>query len=218
MSKPPSKRSNKQRRTPQRGGSVPWAVVFAAVVLLSVIALVLAKPRPIPLVQATTVGAAVFPAGDTTAGGQGAPVDSIGCSTTEQLVYHIHSHLALYISGRQTAVPMGIGIVPPRQVTQNFVTGGKCFYWLHTHDATGIIHIESPSQRVYTLGDFFDVWGRPLSATGLLGHKGPVTVFVNGKRYTGNPRNIALTAHRQITLEAGSPVVTPPTYAFPAGL
>lgn len=37
--------------------------------------------------------------------------------------------------------------------------GGSCFEPLHTHDASGIIHIEgpNPSQR-YTLGDFFAVW------------------------------------------------------------
>lgn len=217
MSNKPSKKVNR-RKPPKRRGGVPWTLVFTVVVLAAVVAVIVAQPKPIQLVQATTIGAVAFPAGDTAQGGQGAPVDAISCNTTEQLVYHIHAHLSLYVNGRQLAVPMGIGIVPPRQVTQHFVTGGKCFYWLHTHDNTGIIHIESPIQKDYTLGDFFDIWGRPLSTTDLVGHKGPVTVFVDGKRYTGNPRNILLTAHKQIALETGSPVVTPPTYTFPAGL
>jgi len=34
--------------------------------------------------------------------------------------------------------------------------------WLHTHAADGIIHTESPVERTYTLGDFFDIWGQPL--------------------------------------------------------
>lgn len=218
--KPPKnpQRATGKRPAPARRGGVPWMLVFTAVVLGAVVALIVAKPRPIQLVQASTVGAAAFPAGNTAQGGQGSPVDTIGCSTTEQVVYHIHAHLSLYVNGKQLAVPLGVGIVPPRQVVQNFVSGGKCYYWLHTHDATGIIHIESPSKRDYTLGNFFDIWGRPLSSTDLLGHKGPVTVFVNGKRYTGDPRNIVLTAHLQIALETGSPIVTPPTYTFPAGL
>ena len=36
---------------------------------------------------------------------------------------------------------------------------------LHTHDASGIVHIESPDKRDYTLGQFFDVWGVRLSST-----------------------------------------------------
>ena len=42
--------------------------------------------------------------------------------------------------------------------------GGQCFYWLHTHTSDGVIHIESPTQRIYTLGQFFDEWHQPLSA------------------------------------------------------
>jgi hypothetical protein len=30
---------------------------------------------------------------------------------------------------------------------------------LHTHDTTGLIHIESTDIRTFTLGQFFDVWG-----------------------------------------------------------
>jgi hypothetical protein len=30
---------------------------------------------------------------------------------------------------------------------------------IHTHDTSGIVHIESPTVRPFTLGQFFDVWG-----------------------------------------------------------
>src|SRR5581483_12030445 len=30
---------------------------------------------------------------------------------------------------------------------------------LHTHEPDGIIHVESPVNRKFTLGEFFDVWG-----------------------------------------------------------
>ena len=43
-------------------------------------------------------------------------------------------------------------------------SGGQCIYWLHTHAPDGVIHVESPTERIYTLGDFFDEWHQPLSA------------------------------------------------------
>ncbi len=177
-----------------------------------------ASGRPITLVQATVVGHTRFPNGDTPRGGQGQPVDGIQASASEQIVYHIHAHLSLFDHGRQVALPRGIGIVPPRVVQNGFVVGGQAFYWLHTHDATGIIHIESPVRKLYTLAQFFAVWGEPLTRRDVAGMNGAVTVFLNGRPYRGNPGAITLVAHREITLEVGQPVVPPPVYTFPPGL
>jgi hypothetical protein len=69
------------------------------------------------------------------------------------------------------------------------------------------MHIESPTQRIYTLGDFFDEWHQPLSATQVAAASGPVVAFVNGKRRTGNPSAIPLDPHAVIQLDVGSPVV-----------
>ena len=92
---------------------------------------------------------------------------------------------------------------------------GQGIYWLHTHDATGIIHVESPDDRTYTLGQFFDIWGQPLTSGEVAGLKGVVRAYIDGKPSSGNPRGIVLGAHLQITLEVGAPIVPPPTYAFP---
>src|SRR5207302_6989937 len=98
----------------------------------------------------------------------GSAVDGIECAAAEQLVYHIHAHLTIYVNGAARQVPEGVGIAPPRQETQTdagpYVTGGKCFYWLHTHTDDGIIHVEAPSQQTYTLGQFFDLWGQTRGA------------------------------------------------------
>ncbi len=59
---------------------------------------------------------------------------------------------------------------------------------------------------------------RTLATNNLLGRLGHVATYVNGKLYTGQPAEIPLSAHLQITLELGTPVVTPPKYVFPAGL
>ena len=111
-------------------------------------------------------------------------------------------------------MPAGIGIPDAAaQQTQAgpFVDSGKCFYWLHTHAADGIIHIESPVQRTYTLGEFFDEWGQPLSPTQAGPAKGKVTVIVNGKVFKGNPRNVPLGSHENLQLDVGTPLVAPET-------
>lgn len=172
----------------------------------------------IPLVQGTEIGGSFFEPGDTPQGGNGQPVDGIEGSSMEMLRVHIHAHLSIFNKGQQIAVPYGIGIVRPFQLVNGFVARGNGFYWLHTHDATGIIHIESPTDRTYTLGNFFDVWGEPLTTRTVAGLQGAVHAFVNGNPYTGDPRAITLTAHELVTLEVGAPIVQPPVYIFPNGL
>jgi len=176
------------------------------------------RAAPIPLVQGTQVGRATFDPGDTPRGGTGQPVDGIEGSSREMLLVHIHAHLALFFNGQQIAIPCGIGIVKPFRIENGFVGVGSGFYWLHTHDATGIIHIESPDARSYTLGNFFDIWGEPLGVRGVAGLNGAVCAFVDGKAYAGDLRAIRFGAHTQITLEVGGPVVPPPVYLFPTGL
>jgi hypothetical protein len=153
---------------------------------------------------------------------QGQPVDGISCETSEQVVYHIHAHLAVYTNGKTRIIPEGIGIVPPTQVVQTsagpFVVAGKCFYWLHSHTADGIIHVESPSQRVYTLGNYFDIWNQPLSATQVGPAHGQVAAYVDGQPFPGDPRSIPLNAHTLIQLDVGSASPGPQPFTFPAGL
>jgi hypothetical protein len=142
----------------------------------------------------------------------GQSVDGIQCGAGEQLAFHIHSRLTLFVNGHSERVPYGVGIADPRLqpgLGVPFVGGGACFSWLHTHAADGIIHIESPVHRTFTLGNFFDVWGQSLSSTQLGPEKGPVTAFLNGKEWTGDPRDIPLGAHTQIQLEVGRPLVAP---------
>jgi hypothetical protein len=151
----------------------------------------------------------------------GQKVDGIGCDTSEQVLFHIHAHLTIFVNGKPRQVPAAIGIPDARaQSTPQgpFIGSGKCFYWLHTHAADGIIHTESPVQRTYVLGDFFDEWGQPLGPDLLGPVKGHVTAIYNGKLYRGNPRDIPLTRHAQIQLEVGTPLVAPESIRWPSGL
>jgi hypothetical protein len=153
----------------------------------------------------------------------GQPVNGIACQTGEQLASHIHAHLAVYSNGALRAVPRGIGITPPTKEQNSptegpFIASGSCFYWLHTHTQDGIVHIESPTPKTYNLGNFFDIWGQPLSSTQVSTALGNVTAYVNGKQYKGDPRSIPLTAHAVIQLDVGSPTVPPKPFSFPKGL
>jgi hypothetical protein len=58
-------------------------------------------------------------------------------------VVHIHAHLDVSVDGQPVVVPGGIGIGWSSQGISP----------LHTHNASGVIHIESPVNRAYTLGE-----------------------------------------------------------------
>lgn len=171
-------------------------------------------PDPLPAVtieEGTTIGADVFPPGNTASGGQGEEISGVGCIATIQR--HFHAHLSLFFEGEQLAIPAGVGITSP-VINDGFVVNGDCLYWLHTHDATGVIHIEPPNDDDYTLGQLFDVWGQPLSATNAAGYEGELSVFVDGERYDGDPRGIVFSSRKHISLQVGRPLAPIPMYEF----
>jgi hypothetical protein len=169
---------------------------------------------PLPIEAGATIGAATYASGDSSTGGQGAPVDGIACDTTTP-VQHIHVHLTLIADGQQRAIPIAIGVGDPF-ILQNFVVAARCYYWLHTHDATGIVHVEAPVTTTFNLGQFFAIWGQPLSSGNVAGFTGTVTAYVDSTLYTGDLAAIDFQEHRQITLIVGAVPDTIPVYAFPA--
>jgi hypothetical protein len=167
-------------------------------------------PEGIPL----EAGPPLAPASSTT---QGATVDGIQCAPVEQLAYHIHAHLQVYAQGQPRVLPAAIGLIGPvaeQTAYGPFYGAQQCYYWLHTHASDGIIHIESPTKRIYTLGNFFDEWRQPLSRTQVASVKGKVSAFLNGKRWTQDPRTIPLLPHASIQLDVGAPAVPPKIISF----
>lgn len=136
------------------------------------------------------------------------PVDGIYCDTLEQTAYHVHAHVTIWINGKQSLIPQDTGIAPD----------GSCFYWLHTHDTTGVIHMEAPASRSFIFGNFLDEWSARFSSLGYPPELDFTTgwkVWVDGKPYTGNFHNIPLVAHALITMAYDSPGVKPDTtYAW----
>jgi hypothetical protein len=157
----------------------------------------------------------------TSAAATGQAVDGISCQAGEQSLFHIHAHLTIFVNGAARQIPAAVGIPGAQaQSTPNgpFIASGTCFYWLHTHAADGIIHIESPIHRTYTLGNFFDEWGQPLGTDRVGPAAGHVVALYNGQVYQGDPRDIPLNAHAQIQLEVGTPLIAPEQITFPSGL
>ena len=152
----------------------------------------------------------------------GAPVDAITCRTEskESVKYHTHTHVAIYVNGQMMRLPAGIGITQPQLIehlaTGEFydVGGYDCLYWLHTHVADGIIHVEAPAKKVFTLGEFFDVWHQPLSSSRVATRVGKVVVFENGKRLNADPRLTPLLNQGDIQIDIGNPVVAVQPFRF----
>ncbi len=175
-----------------------------------------ASQKPIQLTAGEALGSKYFKTKvpDTLTGGRGQTVDGIACGSQEYATLHVHTHLAIFLNGKQIQVPQFIGFAPN--------PAGPCLYWIHTHDTSGVIHVEAPDISPpqggpYTLGMLFDIWGQPLEAANVAGLKGPVTAYVNGQKYDGDFRAIPLGSHQQIVIEVGTPLVPPPNYALPPG-
>ncbi len=133
----------------------------------------------------------------------------------EGSVEHIHAHLDVRVNGQPVEVPAMIGID----------RSGRGISPVHTHDSTGVIHIESPVKRTFTLGEFFTEWDVGLSADSVGGLRAgdgkTLRAFVNGKPVTGNPAALPIHAHDEIVLiygasEPGESI--PGHYDFASGL
>lgn len=132
----------------------------------------------------------------------GAPVGTLRCGPPGR---ELTVHVELFAHRRVIVVPKGIGVSP---------TG--CRYPLHTTEPTGVVHVDV--RRPRRLRDLFAVWGRRLGRTRLLSFRGRVLVFVDGRRFRGEPGAVLLTKHRQIVIEVGGYLAPHPSYLFPKGL
>ena len=202
---------------------MPYLVALSALGIIGVVLAIFlithaggsAKP-PVPVDFAALTGLQTGPPPwDTGAAGLDDRLRPLGLPQLgiEGQVVHIHQHLDLWVNGKKVKVPAGVGIQPGSYLTT-----------LHTHDDTGIIHVESPVNRRFSLGEFFGVWGVRLDKSCISDlcdntSGNGVKMWVNGKRYVGNPANLELKSHQEIALVFGKPPAKiPQKYAFEAGL
>jgi hypothetical protein len=136
---------------------------------------------------------------------------------TEMLRVHYHAHLDVMVNGKHVLVPPYIGWVAQGRRATGLAP-------LHTHDGSGIIHIENSVPATFVLGQFFVEWGVRLSSACLggycAGNGNELAVFVDGKRWDGDPNQVVLKKHEEIAIvfgPSGNLPRAPAKYDFPSG-
>jgi len=152
-----------------------------------------------------------------TAGTDPAPNASrVQCQPVEQLANHFHTRVVVVDGGNLLTIPAYVGI------------RSDCIYWLHTHDDSGVIHVETPITEfstTFTLGDFFSVWGQPIDSSRVAAatvesgqtmrvwvQEGP---SAQARSWSKNPAAIPLHDCELITVVIGSGTAAAPAYDFP---
>lgn len=134
-------------------------------------------------------------------------VGGVGCPVSEN--FHQHSLVSIYKEGVRQGLPENLG-------------RGACNYELHTHDVTGVVHIETDVAKTFTLGQLFALWSQPLGADGVAGLGAPLRFYVirddNLTRYMGDPAALELVPHGEIVVVSGKVPAVLPKYRWPAGL
>lgn len=146
----------RSRRSLRRQRPAWWAAGAAGAVLITLG--VLHAIRSAPTLPGTSQYAALpFP-----------------CLRFEGDAQHIHPYLRIVTIGRPVTIPAFIGIRAQPE-------GGACLEPVHTHDASGILHIESTSPtQTYTLADFFAIWRATYHTVDIQGTRYPVDYTLTG--------------------------------------
>jgi hypothetical protein len=119
-------------------------------------------------------------------------------SLSEEVLHH-HVQLSIFVDGNPVTVPGSVGYSPELSI----------FSPLHTHDATGLVHIESADANFQpVLGQFMDVWGvymtdACLGADCADGDR-QLRLYVNGDEYTGDPTLLPLTDMLSVVITFGT--------------
>jgi hypothetical protein len=142
-------------------------------------------------------------------GGQGpldSTLDGIPCAASmadQPGDYHVHAFVGIFYNGVEYALPDAIGMYHaggdqeyagfPNQEVYAF-----CYYYVHTHDTSGTVHMEAPAttppqQSMFTLGNLLDIWGLQVSPTQFGPLSGPVVVYtsLNSAPIPCDPHNIS---------------------------
>lgn len=113
------------------------------------------------------------------------------CTSDEATRFHVHTNLEIIINGQKQEIPENIGV------------SSSCLHPLHTHDEPGLIHIESPVARDFTLADFFAVWDKTFNKNQIFDNKSDarhaILITVNG-REVATYENTVLRDNEQIVI------------------
>jgi hypothetical protein len=121
----------------------------------------------------------------------------------EGTTMHEHADVEIFVHGSKEPVPTDIGIDASKGTIQS----------IHTHDDTGLVHLESSQSREFTLGEFFGVWGVRFtpSCLGAYCNEGNnrLQVFVDGEEADGTLPDVQLDDQTVIVVTYGTPTELP---------
>jgi hypothetical protein len=128
------------------------------------------------------------------------------------LAMHIHSNLQVFIDGQSYPVPVNLGIDQE----------GGYVASIHTHEASGTVHVESSTVDDFTIGDVFDIWGVRLSETCVGGYcdegQDTLRLYRNGTEITEPVRGVILEDQSVYVLAYGTeeelPTPIPSSFDF----
>jgi hypothetical protein len=183
--------------------------------------------------------------GDTSAGGNGSnTIDGVSCSQMSEPAsgkLHVHAFVGLYVNGSEEALPSAVGMKNPAQpaTASQSVQSASCFYHLHTHDYSGLVHIEDDTvaqnnaigpTSYAKLKTLFDIWGEPINANTVATASGSVAIYIgtpsaptasNGAEivhtyapFNGDLTTIKLGHHQAIWIVVGTPPAALPQVLF----
>src|SRR6185503_7306311 len=134
------------------------------------------------------------------------------CTTDMATVFHIHPHLRIIINGEEQTIPTNVGI------------DANCMHSLHTHDNSGVVHVESPKKEDFTLADFFSIWKKDYTTSKILDQTvsadSQLQLFVDGKEVTTGPETVVQDRTSYVIMfgPAGTELKPPANYTFPTNL
>jgi hypothetical protein len=121
----------------------------------------------------------------------------------EGTTMHEHANVQIFVHGKEERIPTDVGINPSAGTIQS----------IHTHDDTGLVHLESSESREFTLGDFFGVWGVRFtpSCLGAYCNEGDnrLQVFLDGEEVTDDLQDVQLDDQTVIVVTYGTPAELP---------
>ncbi len=142
----------------------------------------------------------------------GSPIGGFNCVINPPQPLSFHTHLSILVNNEPLTIPRYLGASrrPPTH----------CFYTIHTHEESGLIHVTPAAPGVFTLGQLFQIWRQPLSNTNVAGFTGmPVEIFVTDDGVVtrvdeADWSNIELLDHREITIGIGTPLEEIPNFTW----
>jgi hypothetical protein len=222
---PPRRVQAPQRRETRRGGGSersPWlyavgGALVAALIAAAVVGIVVARGGDSTKTKATAANYNALPGIRKTKApwppeyeflaDRLVPLDLTTLGGHNGLVLHFHAHIDIFVNGKKVKIPALIGINP----------GAGYLTELHTHNDTGVIHIEAQKKRDFTVGQFFAEWAVFLNAHSIGGYTG-MTWYLDGKQQTINPATLVFEPHQEIAFVVGKPPAEiPSSYKFAKG-